>query len=180
MVCNRCIKVVNDELSGLGHKIEYIELGKVVLSRELSEKELQEVGRVLNENGFRLLDDRKSQLIDQIKTLIIKKIHHSNLTENKVAFSEMLSKEIGYEYSYLSNLFSSTLGFTIEHYIIDQKIEKVKELLTYKELTLNEIAYQLGYSSAQHLSGQFKKVTGMTPTQLKKSNLNSRKPLDEV
>ncbi len=180
MVCNRCIKVVNEELSQLGHHIEHIELGEVVLKSTPSNKELQEIDRVLNENGFELLDDRKSQLIDKVKTLIIRQIHHGDLTENKFNYSELLSKEIGYDYSYLSNLFSSTLGYTIEHYIIDQKIEKVKELLTYKELTLNEIAYQLGYSSVQHLSSQFKKVTGLTPSQLKKSNQKDRKPLDEV
>ena len=180
MVCNRCIKVVNDELTQLGHHIEYIDLGKVVLDKELSNTELKKIDRVLNENGFALLDDRKSQTIDKIKTIIIKQIHHENLSENKLSFSELLSREIGFEYSYLSSLFSSTLGYTIEHYIINQKIEKVKELLTYNELTLNEIAYQLGYSSVQHLSGQFKKVTGLTPSQMKKEHQNPRKPLDKV
>ncbi len=180
MVCNRCIKVVKDEFVKLDLKIEEIELGKVSISKQLSDGEIEEVRKVLEENGFELIDDKKSQLIDNIKTLIIEKIHHANDVLESINSSEYIAREIGYDYSYLSNLFSSVEGVTIEKYIINQKIEKAKELLVYNELTLNEISYQLGYSSVQHLSTQFKKITGLTPSHFKKLKENKRKPLDSV
>ncbi len=180
MVCNRCIKVVKDEFALLNLEIEEIELGSVKVSGDLEIGRIDEIRKVLHENGFELIDDKKSQVIDRIKTLIIEKIHHSNQIDEKINSSDYLSKELGYDYSYLSNLFSSVEGITIEKYIIHQKIEKVKELLVYDELSLNEIAFQMGYSSAQHLSNQFKKITGLTPSHFKKLKENKRKPLDEV
>ena len=180
MVCNRCIKVVKDEFEKLNIKIEDIELGKVSISSQLNESVLSEVNNVLNNNGFELIDDKKSKLIDNIKTLIIAKIHHEKNKLASINSSEFISKEVGYDYSYLSHLFSSVEGITIEKYIINQKIEKVKELLVYDELSLNEISFQLGYSSVQHLSNQFKKITGLTPSHFKKLKENKRKPLDEV
>jgi AraC-like DNA-binding protein len=180
MVCNRCIKVVRDEFAKLDLGIEEIELGKVNVSSQLSNDKIEEIRKVLDENGFELIDDKKSKLIDAIKTLIIEKIHYSeNAFESKNS-SDYIAKELGYDYSYLSNLFSSVEGITIEKYIINQKIEKVKELLVYDELSLNEISYQLGYSSVQHLSNQFKKITGLTPSHFKKLKESKRKPLDEV
>ncbi len=180
MVCNRCIKVVNDEFVKLNLTISSIELGIVKLENELSEAQVEEVKKVLENNGFELIDDRKGQLVDKLKTLIIEKIHHSADDEESVNSSDYLSKEMGYEYSYLSKLFSAVEGITIEKYIINQKIEKAKELLAYNELSLKEIAYQLGYSSVQHLSGQFKKITGLTPSHFKRMKDHRRKPLDKV
>lgn len=180
MVCNRCIKVVNDELTQLGITIEAIELGQVTISEALDEKLMEEMKEVLTKNGFELIDDKKSQLIDQIKTLIIERIHHGLEMPDSVNCSDIITVRMGYDYSYLSRLFSSVEGLTIEKYIIHQKIEKAKELLAYNELSIKEIAFQLGYSSVQHLSNQFKKVTGLTPSHFKKLKENRRKPLDEV
>lgn len=180
MVCNRCIKVVKEEFEKLDIQIEEIELGKVTISKNLDSNQTEEVRSIIQQNGFELIDDKKSQLIDRIKTIIIEKTHYSNEEKELVNFSELIAGELGYDYSYLSKLFSSVEGITIEKYIINQKIEKVKELLVYGELTLNEISYQLGYSSVQHLSNQFKKVTGLTPSHFKKVKENKRKPLDEV
>lgn len=180
MVCNRCIKVVNEELSKFDMQIESIELGKVELASEITNQMREEVRSVLHHNGFELIDDKKSQIIDTIKTIIIEKIHHDNEVSEHVNSSEILVKETGYDYFYLSKLFSSEEGITIEKYIILQKIEKAKELLAYNELSVKEIAYRLGYSSVQHLSNQFKKVTGLRPSNFKQLNENHRKPLDQV
>ncbi|MGQ1784370.1 MULTISPECIES: helix-turn-helix domain-containing protein [unclassified Saccharicrinis] len=180
MVCKRCIKVVRDEFAKLDLIIEEIELGKVIVSPQLSNDKIEEVRQILDENGFELIDDKKSKLIDSIKTLIIEKIHYAENSFESINNSDYIAKELGFDYSYLSNLFSSVEGITIEKYIINQKIEKAKELLVYDELSLNEISYQLGYSSVQHLSNQFKKVTGLTPSHFKKLKENKRKPLDEV
>ncbi len=180
MVCNRCIKVVKDEFAKLNLEITEIELGKVTISSNLEEIEVSEISDVLYNNGFELINDKKSQLIDKIKTLIIEKIHHSNDGLESINSSEYIVREIGYDYSYLSNLFSSVEGLTIEKYIINQKIEKIKELLYYEELTINEISYQLGYSSVQHLSTQFKKITGLSPSNFKKLKGNMRKSIDQL
>lgn len=180
MVCNRCIKVVNEELSKLGLQITNIELGKVELQELPDSVKTETIQEVLNANGFELIDDKKSRLIGQIKTLIIQFVHHNKERQENINFSDLLIKEIGYDYSYLSNLFSSVEGTTIEKYIIHQKIEKVKELLVYDELSLNEIASQMNYSSVQHLSSQFKKITGLSPSHFKKVKENKRKPLDQV
>jgi len=180
MVCNRCIKVVREELTDLGFTIESIELGEVKLNEQLSEKDAGKIRQVLADNDFELIDDKKSWIINRIKTLIIEYIHHDREKPDFVNISDFLAREIAYDYSYLSNLFSSVEGQTIEHFLILQKIEKVKELLVYDEMTLNEISYQLGYSSVQHLSLQFKKVTGLTPSHFKKIKKKKRKSLDQI
>ncbi len=180
MVCKRCIKAVKDDFERLGLPVEAIELGMVTTLTIIDGNKKEELRQVLHDNGFELIDDKKSQIIDRIKTLVIEKIHYEKEISQSINSSEFISKEIGYDYSYLSNLFSSVEGITIEKYIINQKIEKAKELLVYNELTLNEISYQLGYSSVQHLSNQFKKVTGLTPSHFKKLKDQKRKPLDEV
>jgi AraC family transcriptional regulator len=180
MVCNRCIKVVGEELRKLEIETEFIELGKVGLSKKLTHSELEQVKNVLQENGFQIIDDRKSLIIERIKKLIIEIVHYQKETAKHLNISDHIEKEMGYDYSYLSNLFSSVEGITIEKYLINQKIEKVKEWLAYDELTLNEIAYRLGYSSVQHLSSQFRKVTGLTPSYFKKIKENKRKPIDEI
>jgi len=180
MVCNRCIKVVQEELIGLGYTIKAIELGEVELEGKINEDEMEKISHVLADNGFELIDDKKGWIINKLKTLIIEYIHHDKERPEYLNLSDLLSSELGYDYSYLSNLFSSVEGITIEKYFILQKIEKVKELLVYDEFSLNEIAWQLGYSSAQHLSQQFKKVTGLTPTHFKKIRDKKRKPLDKL
>jgi AraC family transcriptional regulator len=180
MVCNRCIKVVQEELMGLGLTIKSIELGEVKLNEQLSEKDIDNIRKVLFNNDFELIDDKKSWIINRIKTLIIEYVHHDKEKPDFLNLSDFLAGETDYDYSYLSNLFSSVEGQTIEHYLILQKVEKVKELLVYDELTLNEISYQLRYSSVQHLSHQFKKVTGLTPSHFKKIKKKKRKPLDKI
>lgn len=180
MVCNRCIKVVKEEFEKLNLEIETIELGEVTVASQLDDSMLEQIEQVLSENGFELIDDKKSQLIDRIKTLVIEMTHYEKSVADSTNISDFISKEMAYDYSYLSKLFSSVEGITIERYIIHQKIEKVKELLVYDELTLNEIAYQIGYSSVQHLSNQFKRITGLTPSHFKKLKARKRKPLDEV
>lgn len=180
MVCDRCKRVVRDELEGLGIELTLVELGEVETVAEVDATQLKEVKAVLEANGFELLDDRKLALVEHIRTLVIEEVQ--NLKGHKPAqmnFSDYLSEKIGYEYSYLSNLFSSETGQTIEQYIIAQKVEKVKEWLSYNELTLSEMAWRLSYSSTAHLSNQFKKVMGMTPGEFKKTSLN-RKSLDKV
>ena len=180
MVCNRCIKVVTEELTKLDLDIKKIELGKVVLKSNITEDKLEKLEKILKQNGFELIDDKKAKIVNEIKTLIIKIIHYNENIKEPINNSEFISQSIGYDYSYLSTLFSSVEGITIEKYIILQKIEKVKELLQYNELSLSEISYLLGYSSVQHLSNQFKKVTGMSPSQFKRLHINKRKPLDKI
>jgi len=180
MVCDRCIKVVRDELAELGFSIRSIDLGEVVLSETVDEGNVENIRQVLADNGFELIDDKKSLIINRIKTLIIEYIHYDKEKPEYMNISDLLSNELGYDYSYLSNLFSSVEGITIEKYLILQKIEKVKELLVYDELSLNDISYKMGYSSAQHLSQQFKKITGMTPSHFKKIKEKKRKSLDNV
>ncbi len=180
MVCNRCIKAVNDELTGLGYNIKKIDLGEVEISESPKEVDIDKIKELLEANGFELIEDSKHQIIDHIKSIIIKKIHQENISELDKKFSEIIEDEIGRDYTSLSKLFSSVEGVTIEHYIILQKIEKVKELLKYGDKTLSEIAYQLGYNSVNHLSNQFKKQTGMTATEFKNNTSLKRKPLDKI
>jgi len=179
MVCNRCIMVVKNELEKLGFLTLNIGLGEVELKNDLTETEKTNLDNHLKTFGFELIDDKKSRLIGQIKSFIIEIIHQNN-SELKSNLSDYLSSKIHHDYTYLSNLFSEIEGTTIEKYFIAQKIEKVKELLVYDELSLSEIAYQMNYSSVGYLSNQFKKVTGLTPTHFKNIKENKRKPIDEV
>ncbi len=180
MVCNRCIKVVKDELTQLNVQIEAIGLGWVSLVEDVQPPTREKIKTVLHANGFELIDDKKSRLIESIKTLLIQSVHQQQHETQALNTSAYLSQKLGYDYSYLSHLFSSVEGLTIEKYIIHQKVERAKELLVYDELTLSEIADQLGYSSVQHLSSQFKKVSGLTPSHFKKLKHPKRTPLDEV
>lgn len=179
MVCNRCITAVKQELENLHLSPVTISLGEVELAKTPSEKQLAQLKIRLEELGFELLDDNKKKIIEKIKNIVIKKIHHSELEEQE-RFSDLLAHSIRKDYSYLSNLFSEVEGITIEKYIINQKIEKVKELLVYDELSLSEIAYRLDYSSVAHLSAQFKEITGLTASHFKKIGNHQRKPLDDV
>lgn len=180
MVCNRCLKVVKEELEKLGLHVSEISLGEAVIQSE-SKINFDLINMTLKENGFELIDSRHSRIIEKIKVTIIETI--KEMSEGKageIHFSELLQEKLNLSYQYLSGLFSSSEGITIEKYIILQKIEKVKELIVYDELSLSEIAYRLGYSSVQHLSNQFKKVTGLSPSHLKKIKNIKRKPLDKI
>ncbi len=179
MVCNRCIMVVQNELNRLGFDVKHIKLGEVVLDRDASPEEIKRIGDTLVPLGFELIDDKKSHIIERIKTIIIDLVHHQD-NVIKTNLSEVLSEKLNHDYNYLSNLFSEVEGTTIEKYFIAQKIEKVKELLVYDELSLSEIAYRLNYSSVAYLSNQFKKVTGLSPSHFKQIREDRRKPLDEV
>ncbi len=179
MVSRRCKMFVEAELKKRGLEIEYLELGEVHLKRTITDSELQELTRVLHESGLELMQDDKAILISQIKTIIIEMIHQDEeLT--KLKFSVFLSEKLNREYPYLSDLFSKTTGMTIEHFVILHKIERAKELLIYNELTLTEIAFHLHYSSVSHLSNQFKKVTGLTPSFFKKMQRRRRINLDDI
>ncbi len=180
MVCNRCIRVVREELTALGFPVKTVELGKAIVDTELTREELTSINEVLIKNGFELIDDKRSRIIERVKTLIIETIHHDAEKPAHINFSTYLAKELAYDYSYLSRLFSAIEGITIEKYIVLQKIEKVKELLVYDELSLSEIAYRLGYSSVQHLSMQFKKTTGFPPSHFKKLKSRHRKSIDKL
>lgn len=179
MVCNRCIMVVQNELDKLGIVSENVRLGEVTLEKELSEAQKKALDQNLVALGFELIDDKKSLLIERIKNIIIEQVHHQD-SDSKQNLSDVLSKELRHDYNYLSNLFSEVEGTTIEKYLIAQKIEKVKELLIYDELSLSEIAFRMHYSSVAYLSNQFKKVTGLTPSQFKQVKEDKRKPLDQV
>ena len=162
---------------------ESVALGEVVLKEEsLTPEQLKQVDSDLHALGFERIDDRKARLIEGIKSKVIQLIHHTGRVDRKYNWSDVLAEAMHYEYNYLSNLFSSVEGITLEQYIIRQKIERAKELLFYDELNLSEIADRLGYSSVAHLSAQFKKVTGLTPSEMKKSRTMdmARKPLDSV
>lgn len=183
MVCNRCVTVVRQELEKQGLHPLKITLGEVTLTEDhLSDEQLKKLDASLMESGFERMGDRKAQLIEAIKNKVIQVIHYTENPDRKFNWSTVLSEELKYEYNYLSNLFSSVESITLEQYIIRQKIERVKELLFYDELSLSEISNKLGYSSVAHLSAQFKKVTGLTPSELKKSRDidKNRKPLDNI
>ncbi len=179
MVCNRCIAAVKQLLDGLKLKYASVQLGEVTLTKEPSDKQIKILRNRLDQLGFELLDDAKMQIIEKIKIAIIEYVHY-RIGDQRLNFSELLTSKVHKDYSYLSKLFSDTEGITIEKYLIHQKVEKVKELIVYDELSLSEIAYQLGYSSVAHLSTQFKKITGLTPTHFKKIPGNKRKTLDKV
>ena len=168
MVCYRCKLAVENELKKLKLHPLKVELGEVLIQEdELINDQRLELSDNLKQLGFELLDDKRKKLIEQIKTLIINNIHYNKENTSK-NYSSFIAENLHHDYSYLSKLFSETEGITIEQFIINQKIEKVKELLTYDEKNLSQIAYELGYSSVAHLSSQFKKVTGLTPTFFKK------------
>lgn len=182
MVCNRCIAAVRGAMEDAGLHAEGVSLGEVVIPEDdLPEETLSRIDELLSQYGFERISDRKARIIEAMKSKIIEVIHHSGQVNLRMNWSEILSESLHYEYNYLSSLFSSAVGITVGHYIIQQKIERAKELLVYDELTLSEIAHLLGYSSVAHLSAQFKKVTGFTPTSLKKSRaLSMRKPIDKL
>lgn len=180
MVCNRCIKVVKEELENLGYQVNAIILGEATIQTK-DKINFDLINKVLTENGFELIDSRHARIIERIKITVIESIR--DMAEGKlkdISFTDLLQENLNLSYQYLSTLFSSSEGITIEKYIILQKIEKVKELIVYDELSFSEIAYRLGYSSVQHLSNQFKKITGLTPSHFKKIKNFKRNPLDKI
>lgn len=167
MVSLRCKMIVKSELEKMHLQFTVVELGEVEITGELSSKQQQELKTSLLKSGLELLEDKKSMLIEKIKNIVVEMIHYSD-EPPVLNFSNYLSEKLNYDYNYLSNLFSEVKGTTIEHFIIAHKIERAKELLIYNELTLTEIAEKLHYSNVAHLSNQFKKVTGLTPSFFKK------------
>ena len=179
MVCIRCKMVVKDELTKLGLQYTTVELGEADILENISALQQQQFKDALLKSGLELIDDKKSVLIQKIKNVIIELVHYSE-EPLSINFSEYLSQKLQHDYTYLANLFSEVQGTTIEHFMITHKIERVKELLVYNELNLTEIAYQMHYSSVAHLSAQFKKVTGLTPTHFKQIKNKRRSMLEDV
>lgn len=180
MVCDRCVMIVRQQLENLNFRVKDITLGKVEISPEPDDEQLQNIASVLQVLGFELIDKQKDKLVEQIKVKVIELVHHSDLNIIHQSVMSLIAADLHKEYAYLSRLFSDSEGITIEKYIIQQKIEKVKALLEYGELNLNEIAYKMGYSSSAHLSTQFKSVTGLSPSQYKGGAGSQRIPLDQV
>lgn len=180
MVCDRCIMIVKQQLESFGFKVNEISLGKIEVEPKPDAIQLQDIAVSLQGLGFELMNKEKDQLVEQIKNQVIDLVHYSDLNDLNQNLTQIIAEKLNKDYAYLSRQFSDSEGLTIEKYIIQQKIEKVKEFLEYGELNLNEIAYKMGYSSSAHLSTQFKTVTGLTPSKYKTTTLNERKPLDKV
>lgn len=179
MVCPRCITSVEQILKRNNLEAIYVRLGEAALLKKPTERQLSAFSQELLDTGFELLDDQRSQLIEQVKTILIQKIQSGNVEEH-FSLTRFIGKKVFKDYSSVSKLFSELEGITLEQFFNLQKIEKVKELLIYKEQTLTQIAFDLGYSSTQHLSSQFKKLTGMTPSQFKQIGTLHRKSIDNI
>ncbi len=180
MVCPRCINAVETILKKQNIVFSHIKLGVVFLLKPLNSKQKEILRTNLEFEGFELLGDKKSQLIEKIKNTIIEIVHHQDDPHKIGHLSNQLPDLLEHSYTYLSSFFSEMEGITIEKYLILQKIEKAKELLSYSELNVSEISYQLNYSSSQHFSRQFKSITGMSPSEFAKSKIFNRKPLNEI
>ncbi|NTW31233.1 MAG: AraC family transcriptional regulator [Bacteroidetes bacterium] len=179
MVSNRCKMAVKEELKKLGLHFVVVDLGEVDIMENISDEEREQLKIALLSSGLELMDDKRAVLIEKIKNAIIEMVHYSDELI-KVNFSDFLSKKLNYDYTYLANLFSEVQGTTIEHFIISHKIERIKELIIYDELNITEIAWKLNYSSVAHLSNQFKKVTGLTPSHFKQLKDKRRNPIEEI
>ncbi|MEI6899871.1 MAG: AraC family transcriptional regulator [Bacteroidota bacterium] len=179
MVSNRCKMAVKAVLKELGLHYILVDLGEVEIMEDLSDDLREQLKVNLVIAGLELMDDKRSVLIEKIKNSIIEMIH--NTEENiKVNFSDYLSKKLSHDYTYLSNLFSEVQGTTIEHFIIAHKIERIKELIIYDELNISQIAWKMNYSSVAHLSNQFKKETGLSPSHFKQLKVKRRNPIEEI
>ncbi len=174
MVCPRCIRVVREDLEALGIPVQDVALGEAVFSQPLSPEQMNAVEQVLRKSGFEVLNTKEEQLVEQVRHLVIQHVWDREKKPPQLNFSDYLSTQTQTSYPALSRLFSSLMGITIEQYIIQTKIERVKELLIYDQKTLSEIAWDMDYSSSQHLSGQFKRVTGLTPTQFRDIHASRR------
>jgi AraC-like DNA-binding protein len=179
MVSNRCKIAVRDELKKLGLHFIMVDLGVVEIMENINstKRELLKIG--LFDAGFELMDDKRAILIEKIKNIIIEMVHHSD-TNIKINFSDYLSEKLNHNYTYLANLFSEVQGTTIEQFIISHKVERVKELMIYGELNVTEIAWKMGYSSVAHLSSQFKKVTGLSPSHFNKLKDKRRQAIEDI
>jgi AraC family transcriptional regulator len=180
MVCPRCIEAVEGIMTELGLPQSHVELGTVELENRLTEDQLSELQKKLKSRGFELIFDRETELVNLVKATLIKYLDHLEKDKNPEKLSIFVSKNTNYNYSYLSKVFSDQKGMTIESYLIELKIERVKELLSFKKYTLSEIAWKLKYSSVQYLSNQFKKITGITVTDYLKHQVQTRKPIDQI
>ena len=179
MVSNRCKMAVKEELKKLGLHFIVVELGEVEIMEKITSQQRELLQAGLHNSGLELMDDRRSVLIERIKNVIIDMVHHSE-EEIRVNFSHYLSEKLNHDYTYLANLFSEVQGTTIEQFIIAHKIERIKELIIYGELNITEIAWKMNYSSVAHLSNQFKKMTGLTPSHFKQLKDKRRSPIEEV
>jgi len=179
MVCQRCIMTVENIFDKLKIPIHHISLGEAHLESKLNQEQMNSLQQELNKVGFELIDSRVNQLIENIKQAIMEYLNLGMDSEN-LKLSSFITNKVPYDYSYLSDLFSSIEGKTIEQFFILQRIEKVKELLVYDQLSLTEISYQTGFSSVHHLSSQFKKITGLTPSHFKKIGAAKRRSLDKL
>jgi AraC-like DNA-binding protein len=184
MVCNRCIQVVHTELERLGYVVKDVELGRAVIENQAdsgrSDVDLSLIGSTLEKHGFSLLTDKTTQVVNQVKTLIIDLIQSGRIAELRTTLSYYLAETVGMEYAQLSHLFSTTENLTIEKFWIMQRIERVKELLSYKEMPISDISHQLGYSSVAYLTNQFKQITGLTPAAYRSQIMVDRNPLDWI
>ena len=179
MVSNRCKMVVKEELKKLGLHFIVVDLGEVEIMEDLSSEQKEQVKIALLESGLELMDDKKAILIERIKTTIIDLVHNSE-EFLKVNFSDYLSEKLNHDYTYLSNLFSEVQGTTIVQFIINHKVERIKKLIIYGELSISEIAWKMNYSSVAHLSNQFKKITGLSPTHFKQMKDKRRNPIEDI
>jgi len=179
MVSARCKMVVKEELKKLGLHFIVVDLGEVEIMENISAEQRAQLKMALFDSGLELMDDKKAVLIEKIKNVIIEMVHHTSELI-KINFSNFLSEKLNHDYTYLSNLFSEVQGTTIEQFIISHKIERIKELIIYDELNITEIAWKMNYSSVAHLSNQFKKVTGLSPSHFKKLKDKRRSPIEDV
>jgi len=179
MVSNRCKMAVKEALKKLGLHFILVDLGEVDIMENISVEQREQLKFALLNSGLELMDDKRSVLIEKIKNAIVEMVHHSD-EMIKVNFSEFLSEKLNHDYTYLANLFSEVQGTTIEQFIISHKIERIKELIIYDELNITEIAWKMNYSSVAHLSNQFKKVTGLSPSHFKKLKEKRRSPLEDI
>lgn len=179
MVCIRCQMVVKSELEKLGLHYSYVKIGEADIVEDLQHEELEQLNIGLKKSGLVLIDDKKSILVEKLRSAIIELVHFTE-DQIKVNLSDFLSEKLDYDYTYLANLFSEMNGVTIEKFYLTHKIERVKELIVYGDLNLSEIAWKLHYSSVAHLSNQFKKFTGLTPTQFKMLKIKSQDSINNV
>ncbi|MBK5279979.1 MAG: AraC family transcriptional regulator [Bacteroidia bacterium] len=179
MVSNRCKMAVKEVLKGLGLHFIVVDLGEVEIMENISEEQREQLKLALLTSGLELMDDKKAVLIEKVKNVITEMIHYSEELP-KMNYSDYISKKLDYDYTYLSNLFTEVKGITIQQFIIIHKIERAKELLLYDELSLTQISFKLNYSSVGHLSNQFKKITGLTPSHFKQLKDKRRIPIEEI
>ena len=179
MVSLRCKMIVKEELKKLGLHFIVVDLGEIDIMEDISSEKRELLKTALLESGLELMDDKRAVLIEKIKNVIIELVHYSDEIP-KVNYSDYISEKLNHDYTYLSNIFSEVKGITIQQFIIIHKIERVKELLLYDELNLTEISYKLHYSSVAHLSSQFKKITGLSPSQFKQLKVRSRNTIEEI